>query len=90
MFTFEFHDEKAKINLAKHKVEFKEAQSAFYDIRGIDFYDESHSDKEDRFNYIGLSDKGRVLFITYTLRGTVYRIINAQRLTKAEIKNYGY
>ncbi len=68
MFTFEYHSNKGKINLKKHKVDFEEAESAFYDLNGIDFFDADHSDGEDRFHYIGLSNKNRVLFITYTLQ----------------------
>ena len=90
MFVFEYHDEKAKINLIKHKVSFGEAKSVFYDINGIEFFDTEHSDAEDRFIYIGYSSMQRVLFVSFTIRDNVYRIISSKKLTKAEIKYYGY
>ena len=90
MFVFEYHDEKAKINLYKHKVSFEEAKSVFYDNNGLEFFDTEHSDSEDRYIYIGYSVKERVLFVSFTIRDNVYRIISAKKLTTAEIRYYGY
>lgn len=90
MFVFEYHDGKAKINLIKHKVSFEEAKSVFYDLNGMEFFDTEHSDSEDRFINIGCSSKQRVLFVSFTIRDNVYRIISAKKLTNAEIRYYGY
>ena len=54
---FEWNPAKAKANLKKHGVAFEEAATAFFDDRAIEFYDDSHSDWEDRMLLLGLSTK---------------------------------
>lgn len=38
-------------------VSFEEAQSVFYDEYAIQFYDEAHSEEEDRFLMLGLTNE---------------------------------
>ncbi len=54
---------KAEANLRKHGVSFEEAQTVFYDENAIEFYDDEHSDWEDRFLLLGISQKLRLLII---------------------------
>jgi len=44
---FEWDEEKAAINLKKHKVAFEDAIYVFQDDNRIEFYDAEHSDRED-------------------------------------------
>jgi uncharacterized DUF497 family protein len=90
MFTFEYDSEKAKKNLIKHKVNFDEYCSAFYDPNLKDFFDDLHSDEEDRFLLVGRSNHDRVILISYTVRDEIIRIISARPLRKNEVKKYGY
>ncbi|MGV6809983.1 MAG: BrnT family toxin [bacterium] len=91
MFRFaSHHDEKAKINLRKHNVSFDEAESVFYDVNSIKYFDDIHSELEERFILVGLSNQGRVLFVSYTLRDNLIRIISARKLTSREVEKYGY
>ncbi len=90
MFTFEYHDEKAKKNLIKHKASFDECCSAFYDPALKDFFDDLHSDEEDRFLLVGRSNNDRIMLISYTVRDEIIRIISARPLRKNEVKKYGY
>ncbi len=46
---FEWDENKAKINFAKHNVTFEEAQTVFYDEEALLIANEKHSDDEDRF-----------------------------------------
>jgi len=49
---FEWDENKATKNLAKHGVSFEEAKTMFDDPRYIDFYDSDHSEDEARYlNY---------------------------------------
>lgn len=43
---FEWDENKAKINLTKHKISFEEAQSVFYDEEALLISDEIHSNEE--------------------------------------------
>lgn len=47
--TFDWDDDKAARNLAKHGVAFDEAVSAFDDPLYIDFFDPEHSEIEHRY-----------------------------------------
>ena len=65
---FEWDKEKNLINQKKHGVSFEEAKSVFYDDNAIEFWDEQHSDLEDRFLLLGISSKMRILLIVHCYR----------------------
>ena len=50
-------------------------------------FDELDATDEMRFNAIGQVD-GRMLFVTYTMRGTVVRIISARGAEPHEKRKY--
>ncbi len=85
---FEWDDNKAKRNERKHRVSFNEAMTSFYDPIQVAFYDEDHSNYEDRELLLGHSNQGRLLLVSYTLRGNTIRIISARRATRQEEKDY--
>ena len=58
---FEWDESKARSNFEKHKISFDEASTIFTDPLLITFVDDFHSDKEERFMSIGLSEKNRVV-----------------------------
>lgn len=85
---FEWDAIKALSNERKHGVSFDEAVIAFYDPNQIAFFDPEHSDDETRELLIGQGADGRLLFISYTLRGNGIRIISARKATKREARDY--
>lgn len=87
---FEWDSEKAKLNVEKHGVTFEEAESVFYDEQAIQFYDDEHSEWEDRFLMLGLSVKLKLLLVCHCFRekDSVIRIISARKATKAESRHY--
>ena len=88
-FRFIWDLSKSQKNLTKHHIEFQEAQTVFYDPNGLEFYDESHSElEEDRFLFLGLSFKLRLLLVSYCYREKEIRIISARKATKSESKHY--
>ena len=88
--SLSWDDQKNRANQNKHKVSFEEAQTVFFDGYAIEYFDPDHSDFEDRFLMLGLSQKIRILVVSYTLRkdGTEIRIISARKATKKEQKVY--
>ena len=46
--------------IKKHGISFKSAARIFFDYDRIEFYDEDHSDDEDRYNTIGDTSAGRI------------------------------
>jgi len=87
---FEWDKNKAKSNLAKHSISFEEARSVFYDHHAIEFYDDEHSQWEDRFLILGMSDKLNLLLICHCYRENdeTIRIIWARKATNNESKYY--
>jgi len=79
---------KAAANRAKHGVAFEEAQTCFQDPGQVAFYDPDHSEDEDRELLIGHSRLGRLLIVSYTLRGATVRIISARNPTRTEAAVY--
>lgn len=53
MLYFNWDEAKNKTNKKKHGVWFEEAQQVFEDTWAILFFDEYHSNKEDRFILLG-------------------------------------
>lgn len=87
---FEWDDDKNAENIRKHGVSFVEAADAFRDDRSILFYDEAHSEDEDRFYLIGVSSRLNVLIVfhCYRLDEATTRIISARKATTNEKKEY--
>lgn len=69
---FEWDDDKAEASEAKHGVSFEEALTCFYDLEQVAFYDPEHSQDEDRELLIGHSGQGRLLIVSYTIRGRLF------------------
>jgi len=88
MMGFEWDLDKAKTNLRKHRVAFKEAATVFRDALSITFLDPYHSEREERYITVGQSSAGRLLIVAHTDREGRIRIISARELTRAERKAY--
>ena len=87
---FKWDKTKSKANEKKHKISFQEASTVFSDEMGIEFYDDEHSEWEDRFLLLGLSNKLNLLIVCYCHRESegIIRIISARKATKNESKYY--
>jgi uncharacterized DUF497 family protein len=85
---FEWDPAKAIANLAKHKVSFEVAATAFADPLGWIVDDPRHSILEQRYALLGLSSRRRLLAVMFVERGHTIRIISARRATKREQRNY--
>ena len=90
MVKFEWHPNKATANLKRHQVSFEEAQTVFYDDFAVQFFDDAHSDEEDRFLMLGMSVYSKLLIVCHCERevGEVIRIISARKATKRESAFY--
>ena len=85
---FEWDTKKAELNFKKHKVNFEEAVTVFYDPLSATFDDAEHSVGEQRFITIGFSSKGHLLVVSHTDRGKTIRIISARLATAYERKKH--
>lgn len=85
--SFEWDTNKAVLNEAKHGVSFEYATWVFNDLGAIERMDDRVDYGEDRYVIVGMV-KGTVLFVAYTERNCVYRLISARRATKREQDDY--
>lgn len=88
--TFSWDEKKDKANRHKHGVSFDEAKTTFADEYGRLIPDPDHSEDEDRFIFLGLSNQAKLLMVCHCYREENYvsRIISARKADKAEIKQY--
>ncbi len=87
---FEWNDTKDESNQTKHGISFEEAQTVFFDERAIQFNDPDHSIDEERFLFLGFSQRLKVLVVCHCYRSdeSIIRIISARKATKKEMKLY--
>ena len=91
MLSFEWDENKNRINQIKHKVSFEEAQTVFHDEQALVIDDPEHSEEEERFIILGMSTKANLLIVCHCCRAAenVIRIISARKATKTEASYYG-
>ncbi len=85
---FDWDNQKARANIKKHGVSFKDATTVFDDPFSIALDDILHSQEEDRYLIIGYSQQQRLLVVAYTYRGNNIRIISARIATRREREIY--
>ena|SRR5258706_5318426 len=89
--SFEWNKHKNDINQRRHRVDFEEASSVFFDEEGVLIHDPDHSRDEDRFLLLGISRKLRLLVVSHTYRNDdrTIRLISARVASPYEHAQYG-
>jgi len=72
----------------KHRVSRSECEQPFFNELFIVAKDEPHSQEEDRYYALGQTDVGRLLFIVFTIRGDLIRVISARDMSRKERRIY--
>ena len=72
----------------KHGVSRAESEEAFDNLPLLLSEDETHSGEEERFHAMGQTDRGRRLFITFTFRDDLVRVISARPMDEYERNDY--
>jgi uncharacterized DUF497 family protein len=80
---------KREANMRKHAMDLFDASAAFFDLFLLSNVDSEHSESEDRENIVGKMPNGKLIHVSYTLRGEVVRLISARKATKTEGQLYG-
>jgi uncharacterized protein len=71
-----------------HEVTNSECEEVFFNVPLIIASDTKHSQKEQRFYALGQTDTGRWLFIAFTIRNNLIRVISARDMNKRETRKY--
>ncbi len=91
-YKFEWDPKKAKKNLQKHGVDFRQAANIFRDPNQITLYDEDHSNDETRYVTIGF-DGHSIVIAVHTFQKLdketfLLRLISARNAKGDEISQY--
>jgi uncharacterized DUF497 family protein len=84
--VFEWDPKKERENVKEHGVYFDTAVQVFNDYHRMVRHDDDSSDYEDRWQTMGFIDD--VLFVVFTERGDVTRIISARIAVPSERRIY--
>jgi uncharacterized protein len=76
-------------NWRTHQVSAAECEQVFFNQPLIAAPDVTHSEQESRFFLLGQTDAARLLFVVFTLRGPLIRVISARDMSRKERKVYG-
>lgn len=87
---FKWDANKNRINKKLHRLSFEEACTVFNDPNARLISDPDHSDNEDRFVLLGMSEKLRILVVCHCYRedDTQIRIISARKAKPKEVRDY--
>ena len=90
MYFFDWDEDKNITNIKKHGISFDEAKTVFFDERAILFDDPEHSEDEERFLLLGMSEEANLCIVCHCYResDTVIRLISARKATKKESDRY--
>jgi uncharacterized DUF497 family protein len=83
---FEWDETKNEKNQSKHKISFDEAKDIFDDTDSLEF--DASRNGEYRIVRIGKTASKFILFVVYTMRGLVVRLISARQARKKERELY--
>lgn len=75
-------------NWATHRVSDSECEEVFFNQPLVRRHGPSHSREEHRFRALGRTDAGRRLFVAFTMRGKLLRVISAREMTRRERRFY--
>jgi uncharacterized DUF497 family protein len=80
---FDWDEGNADKSLVKHQVTNSEAEQIFFS-EPLVLADDQHSSGESRFLALGTTEADRALFVVFTFRGDLIRVISARDMSKRE------
>ncbi len=85
---FDWDEGNKEKNWEKHHVTIKEAEEVFANKPYYLTRDQEHSQKEERFSILGVTNKKRLLAVFFTIRNNNIRVISARDQDRKERKTY--
>ena len=71
-------------NWDKHGVSRKDCEEVFFNHPLLLVPDSAHSKKEQRYYVLGQTDEGHRLFVAFTVRSHLIRVISARDMSRKE------
>ena len=85
---FDWDQANADKNWLKHNVSPFECEQIFFNQPLIVAPDEAHSQDEPRFYALGRTDAHRFLFVVFTVRKDLIRVVTSRDMSRAEKEVY--
>ena len=81
---FQWDQGNTEKNWQKHKVTRNECEQVFFNLPLIIRDDSEHSTEERRWYLLGKTDSSRLLFVVFTIRKNLIRVISARDMNIKE------
>jgi uncharacterized DUF497 family protein len=86
---FQWDEANSDKNWYLHQVTNGECEEIFFNVPLILAPDPRHSTGEQRYFALGRTDADRWLFIAFTVRNNLIRVISAREMNQKETRKYG-
>lgn len=86
---FEWDEANAQKNWERHQVAQEEAEELFFNEPLVVRGDIRHSKREKRYYALGQTSRGRNLFVAFTIRRKLIRVISVRDMNRREQESYG-
>ncbi len=87
---FEWDEANTQKNWDRHWVTPEEAEDVFFNEPLVVRSDVRHSKRERRYYALGRTDGGRYLFVAFTIRGSLLRVVSVRDMNLRERSAYAY
>ncbi len=87
---FDWDEADIEKNWERHRVAFWEVEERFFNEPLLVRLDAAHSARERRYAALGHTDAGRLLFIAFTVRRHLVRVISTRDMTRKENRIYDH
>jgi len=85
---FDWDESNVAKNWERHKVMPEEAEDVFFREPIVVRTDPGHSVREKRYWALGQTSRARLLFVAFTIRRKLIRVISVRDMTRREIEEY--
>ena len=85
---FEWDEANAHKNWERHRVTPEEAEDVFFNEPLVVRSDVRHSKQEKRYYALGQTNGGRRLFVGFTIRRSLFRVIAVRDMNRREMEAY--
>lgn len=86
---FDWDDANARKNWDRHQVTQEEAEDVFFNEPLVVRGDIRHSQREKRYYALGQTSRGRCVFVVFTIRRKLIRVISVRDMNRREQESYG-
>jgi len=85
---FDWDESNTVKNWDRHRITPEEAEDVFFHEPLVVRGDVGHSSREKRYRAIGRTSRGRLLFVAFTIRRKLIRVISVCDMNRRETEEY--